>query len=560
MRSMLADQPYSDVVRTQGESIDSVTHNHLLNLVAEHLLHQLCQWFELGFQLLELFLLIFVAQIQSLLRCGFQLLSIELLELLYGILIHGVHHVKYLKTLLAQIFQERRRGHDGDALASDVINVVLPFLHAVDVFLQADLLIPRLGCVEPQQFSDLGSVRGVLMDTKLQALAKLFIELLVVILLLGNFCKHLQALLHKVLLDHTQDLVLLQSLPRDVQRKILRIHDTLDKIQPLWNEVLPIVRQRFVEGCILFIRHILRLPHPERLVLVQLLPLMRHLLHLLRFLLLFFFLLFFVNLLDLRLIALFAFLVFLFLLILLGISDLLLLRLFNVQLNGEANEFRVLLHQIFQSTLLQELGLVLLQIANDLRASLDLTMDHLGVLLHGEGSARRRLPDVLFIVVVLADHTNLVRNQVRRVEPYSKLSNHGDVAAGTHGLHKSLGTRLGDRPEIVHELVLCHPNARILDGDGRIGLVWDDLDEEVWLRLDLFWVGDGLVPDLVEGIGRIRNQFAEKDFLVGVKGVDDQAHQLLNVGIEGEGLRHGSRKPGTMLRCDDNKACTKNGL
>ena len=112
---------------------------------------------------------------------------------------------------------------------------------------------------------------------------------------------------------------------------------------------------------------------------------------------------------------------------------------------------------------------------------------------------------------------------------------------------------------LVHELILCHTNARILDRDGGIGLVRDDLDEEIWLGLDLFGIGDRLVPDLVEGIGRIRNQLAEKDFLVGVKSVDDQAHQLLNVSIEGEGLRHGSRTPGTMMRCVDNKTQTKNG-
>ena len=44
---------------------DSVTQNHLLNLVAEHILHQLGPRFELSVQLLKLFLLIFVAQIES---------------------------------------------------------------------------------------------------------------------------------------------------------------------------------------------------------------------------------------------------------------------------------------------------------------------------------------------------------------------------------------------------------------------------------------------------------------------------------------------------------------
>ena len=50
----------------------------------------------------------------------------------------------------------------------------------------------------------------------------------------------------------------------------------------------------------------------------------------------------------------------------------------------------------------------------------------------------------------------------------------------------------------------------------------------------------GLVADLVGGIGRIRYELTQKDFFVRVKCVDDQTHQLLNVGNESESLRHGS--------------------
>eukprot|EP00971_Amphidinium_carterae_P095327 1885990-Amphidinium_carterae.1 len=49
---------------------------------------------------------------------------------------------------------------------------------------------------------------GVLVDAKLQALAKLLVELLLVVLLLGDLCEHLNALLHQVLLDYMQDLLL----------------------------------------------------------------------------------------------------------------------------------------------------------------------------------------------------------------------------------------------------------------------------------------------------------------------------------------------------------------
>ena len=66
---------------------------------------------------------------------------------------------------------------------------------------------------------------------------------------------------------------------------------------------------------------------------------------------------------------------------------------------------------------------------------------------------------------------------------------------------------------------------------GR-GFAGDDLDEQIWMGLDLLLLGDTLVTDLVDGVGRLQNQHAERDFLAGVEGVDDQAHELLDVGIK----------------------------
>mmetsp|Transcript_45227 Transcript_45227/g.81352 ORF Transcript_45227/g.81352 Transcript_45227/m.81352 type:complete len:444 (+) Transcript_45227:1069-2400(+) len=436
------------------------------------------------------------------------------------------------------------------------------------------------------------------MDTQLQALAELLIELLVVVLLLGNLSEHLQALLHQVLLDHPQDLVLLKSLSGDVQRQVLRVHHALHHVQPLRHQliavvhdedsahveldvvpllfgleevkrrtarheeqcpelqltlnaevlhcqvVLPVVGQGLVERGVLLVGHILRLAHPERLVLVQLLPLVAHLLHLLCLLFLLLLLLFLIHFLDLGLITL---LLLLLLLFLLRVSHLLLLGLLHIQLDGEADELTVLLHQVLKTTLLQELGLVLLQVADDLGATLHLTVHHLCVLLHSEGTTSSRLPDVLLIVVVLANHSHLVSDQVGRVETDTELANHGDVATCGHGLHESLGARLGNCAKVVDELVLGHANARVLNGDGAVGLVWDDLDVEVRLSLNLLRISDGLVADLVQGIGGVGDQLAKEHLLVGVEGVDDQAHQLLDISIEGKGLRHVCKDYATTL-------------
>ena len=93
------------------------------------------------------------------LRVG--LLAVELLELLHRVLIDRVHHIDHLllqwrrkwtgqvtvwwaaratlgqglNALLTESLQEGGRGDDGDALASDVVDVLLALLHAVNVFL-----------------------------------------------------------------------------------------------------------------------------------------------------------------------------------------------------------------------------------------------------------------------------------------------------------------------------------------------------------------------------------------------------------------------------------------
>merc|ERR1719238_1101572 len=82
------------------------------------------------------------------------------------------------------------------------------------------------------------------MDAKLDVLGELFVELFVVILFFGNLSKHLQALLYKILLDHTQDFVLLEGLARDVQWQVLRVHNALHKGEPFWHEFVTIVHDK----------------------------------------------------------------------------------------------------------------------------------------------------------------------------------------------------------------------------------------------------------------------------------------------------------------------------
>ena len=121
---------------------------------------------------------------------------------------------------------------------------------------------------------------------------------------------------------------------------------------------------------------------------------------------------------------------------------------------------------------------------------------------------------------------------------------------------KALVPDLVHRPKILHELVLCHTNAKILDRDGR-GFVWDDLDEQIWMGLDLLLLGDTLVTDLVEGVEESKIRARRK-----ISWLEERVSmiKLINCwmsALKGESLRHGSRKAVAMMRCADNKPCTK---
>ena len=132
--------------------------------------------------------------------------------------------------------------------------------------------------------------------------------------------------------------------------------------------------------------------------------------------------------------------------------------------------------------------------------------------------------------------SHLVCHEVCRVETHTELTDHRDVSAGLERLHEGLRAGLGDRAEVVDEVGLGHADAAVDEGQ-RLGLlVGLDLDEEVLLGVQLARVGQRLVADLVEGVAAVGDQLPEEDLLVGVEGVDDERHELRDLGLEGEGL------------------------
>ena len=77
-----------------------------------------------------------------------------------------------------------------------------------------------------------------------------------------------------------------------------------------------------------------------------------------------------------------------------------------------------------------------------------------------------------------------------------------------------------------YEVFLAHADAGVGDGESLIGFVKFEVDAG---RLNavadeslVSVVGKAEVAQLVERIGGVGDEFAEEDFRVGVKGMDDQ--------------------------------------
>mmetsp|Transcript_24215 Transcript_24215/g.78143 ORF Transcript_24215/g.78143 Transcript_24215/m.78143 type:complete len:287 (-) Transcript_24215:9-869(-) len=254
---------------------------------------------------------------------------------------------------------------------------------------------------------------------------------------------------------------------------------------------------------------------------------MRHLLHLFLFLLLLLLLL--LNLLNLGLVAI---TLLLFLVLILVVVHLFVHRLLGPERDGVVDELGVLLDQVLEAALLEILQLVLLEVARDLGAAAERLA--LGILAHSEGAARGGLPDVLLVIVVLRGDDDAVGDEVRRVEADAELADHVDVGARRHGLHESLGARLGNGAEVGDHLSLGHANARVDDGERVVRLIRDEANVQLRVGVEHRLVGERLVANLVERVRGVGDKLAEEDLLVGVEGVDDEGHQLVDLGLEGE--------------------------
>ena len=86
---------------------------------------------------------------------------------------------------------------------------------------------------------------------------------------------------------------------------------------------------------------------------------------------------------------------------------------------------------------------------------------------------------------------------------------------------------------------LGHANTSIKNGESLVFLIWGDFDTEFLARVELTRIGEGLISDLVESIGTVRDEFSQENLLVGVDCVDNEGEELRNLSLELESFaRH----------------------
>ena len=220
-----------------GSTDELVGNDDLLDLVAKDVLEALGETLELLLLSLTLLLLILGLFKLEVLGDVDELLAVELLELGHGVLVNGVNEEKNLEALLLEGVKEGRLLNGIERLASDVVHLLLVLRHAGDVVGEGGALITRLGGWEAEELGEGLTVLRILVDTEFDVLAEGAVELVELLTVLSDLVEELKRLLDDVLLDDFHDLVLLEGLTRQVERKVLRVDNTLDEAEPLRDEV-----------------------------------------------------------------------------------------------------------------------------------------------------------------------------------------------------------------------------------------------------------------------------------------------------------------------------------
>ena len=525
----------------------------LLDLVAEGLLDEFEQRAALGFVLL--FLL--AAEFKIAVHNGAEGLFVVVHQGLQGEFVRFAREVEDLVVLVLQKLGLRQLVHRRDALAGGIVDALLIFFHARDVFLERRELLLR-GGVEHQQLLErvLARLAAVAHDAEAELAAEVRVELLVALAVVFEELFKVGAhLLFKVLADDLELAVVLQELAGNVEAQIRRIDHAAHKAQIVGQERVALVhdenaravelqallvafrveverarrrheqqrlignaalggdgdralglvefaRQLRIELVVLLVRHLAALALPERHHGVDGLE---------RF--------------DGLKLGLF------------GVAALLDLLLGHHHADGVADVVGKLLDERVQAVGLEILAVVLL-IRVGLDVHDDLGADRILVALgHGVAVRAGGLPAVgLLFAVLLRENGDLIGDHEGGVESYAELADDVDIGLllvlFLRLLAELIGTGGGDHAEVVFKLFFTHADAVIGNGQRAVFLVDRHGDSEIAaVHADLV-IRQRNIAELVDGVAGVGDDLAQEDLLMCINGVYHQVEQTLRLCFE----------------------------
>jgi len=98
-------------------------------------------------------------------------------------------------------------------------------------------------------------------------------------------------------------------------------------------------------------------------------------------------------------------------------------------------------------------------------------------------------------------------------------------------IDESPGARLGNRTEVVHEILLVHSDTVVNDGEGVVILVKADDDLGIPIHLFETLIGQPEVVKFIKRVIGIGDELPDEDLFVGVEGVGQQMEQLPDFGL-----------------------------
>ena len=89
-----------------------------------------------------------------------------------------------------------------------------------------------------------------------------------------------------------------------------------------------------------------------------------------------------------------------------------------------------------------------------------------------------------------------------------------------------------DGAEVFDQFAMCHADAEVLNGNGAGFFIGGDLNLQVEVRIEDVFFGDLSMAQLFGCVRGVRDQFEDEDFLIGVKRMDNDIEDLLDLGLE----------------------------